>query len=844
MKYFFTRLVCFLFLFDSYDSICQSAWTRKANFPGAARGWDVGFSIGHYGFVGTGSGTTFYNDFYKWNQTTNTWSSIPNYPGGGYEYTPIAFAIEGKGYVGLGWTGIAGATDLWAYDTITNTWNQMANFPGRGRYDATTFVIGHKAYLVAGSTGGPPYLNDVWVYDAHANTWNQLNNYPGGNVETQISFAIGNHGYVGDGYWNSGCYQQMYEYDTTTDTWSTIANIPVTYGISSTPTAWVIGSKAYLCTGSECTNQGLRYGWMYDTVTRSWCEFGSMASAKISRGFAAAFTINNKGYFCTGLDTNWNYINDFWEYTPSTKINVSDTNLCSSDTVHFSDSTSYIASGWSWSFPGGNPSNSTLQNPSVSYSLSGTYTINLILTACGGNDTVAKTITVIGGGSNIQIGGKTPICVGLLDTITVSGGSSYLWSNGDTTSSIIISPDSTATYSVTVTGVCVNKDTSITIIVSPIPNPTISGIKSICMGDTTTLSVSGGVSYSWSTGATTSSISVNPVSSTTYTIAVSSDGCSKDTDIEVTVNPLPVAGVNGNTPICKGDSTILTASGGGSYLWSTGQTSSTIIVNPSSTFIYTISVTNSFGCKADTTYQVTVNIQGGAISGPPLICLGDTVSLTASGGGTYLWNTGATNSVISISPTTNTSYNVIVSNGCIDTVSASISVDAPQLYACCDTAIATPGTSVVLQSSGTLNYFWIPSNGLSCDSCPNPIVTPSVTTTYTVIGTDSAGCRLERTITIEVSGCLNTIIPNVFTPNSDGINDYFIIDAQYVSDYTITIYDRWGKKMYKSANPDVYWNGTNQNDNSAVPDGVYYYLIKYSCNNKSYNKDGFVEVVR
>src|SRR5262249_3418946 len=145
--------------------------------------------------------------------------------------------------------------------------------------------------------------------------------------------------------------------------------------------------------------------------------------------------------------------------------------------------------------------------------------------------------------------------------------------------------------------------------------------------------------------------------------------------------------------------------GGGTYLWSNGQTSASITVIPTATSVYTLTVTNSFGCKTDTTYRVNVTTPDGLLTGPSKLCLGSSISLVASGGITYLWSTGATSNSISVSPTTNMTYTVIVNNGCIDTLSTTVFLDTLVLYACCDTAISIPGSSVSLRASGSTNYY-------------------------------------------------------------------------------------------------------------------------------------------
>jgi gliding motility-associated-like protein len=175
----------------------------------------------------------------------------------------------------------------------------------------------------------------------------------------------------------------------------------------------------------------------------------------------------------------------------------------------------------------------------------------------------------------------------------------------------------------------------------------------------------------------------------------------------------------------------------------------------------------------------------------------------------------------------------------------------PALTACCDTTIIS-GDTVTINAYGDVSYIWSPSTSLSCSTCPNPVASPTVTTTYTVVSTDSNGCKTSREVTVFVE-CVDFVVPNVFTPNNDGRNDdfvpYYIIGGTIhngvgnVSSYTITIYDRWGKQVYNSSDPTKYWNGTLNNTNYLVPDGVYYYIIKATCGGNNYDHHGFVQVL-
>ena len=188
----------------------------------------------------------------------------------------------------------------------------------------------------------------------------------------------------------------------------------------------------------------------------------------------------------------------------------------------------------------------------------------------------------------------------------------------------------------------------------------------IIIGNSTILTATGGGTYLWNTGATTASITVSPASTTTYSVTVTQNGCESTDDVQVTVNPLAVVANAGvDVAICEGSSTTLTASGGTSYTWNTGATTASITVSPSATTSYSVTVTDGMTSDTDAV-EVTVIALPTANAGLDVtIDEGNSITLTASGGGTYLWNTGATSSSITVSPTTNTTYSVTVSqNGC------------------------------------------------------------------------------------------------------------------------------------------------------------------------------------
>lgn len=214
----------------------------------------------------------------------------------------------------------------------------------------------------------------------------------------------------------------------------------------------------------------------------------------------------------------------------------------------------------------------------------------------------------------------------------------------------------------------------------------------------------------------------------------------------------------------------------------------------------------------------------------------------------YSWSNGQTNATATglIAGI----YTVTVSDSdCVPhkaTATVTVTPIIPPLNVCCDKTIMI-GDDTVITASGVSKYLWMPGNSLNCDTCPTVIASPTVTTTYTVTGVDSSGCTTEKIITIIVeTPCFNLTVPNVFTPTNAGVlglDNLFYIKTKNIETWSMLIYDRWGKEMYKSTNPDEYWKGDTEGGGQA-PAGVYYYMITGTCQNSTYKKDGFVQLIR
>lgn len=314
------------------------------------------------------------------------------------------------------------------------------------------------------------------------------------------------------------------------------------------------------------------------------------------------------------------------------------------------------------------------------------------------------------------------------------------------------------------------------------------------------------------------------------------------------------ASVNGISTICSGQNATLTASGGITYLWSTGATSNSISVSPSSTTNYSVIVTGANGCTDITSGTVTVTPYPIAVISPnSTICSGDAVMLNASGGANYLWSTGETTASIQVNPNTVTNYSVIVSNGnCSDTAYTSVSV-LPSPTASVTSNISTPityGQSATLTAGGGVSYNW--NNG---DNGNTITVSPTATTVYCVTATSPNNCSDTACVTVTFYDvCASGIyLPNAFSPNNDGENDFLQVyyeNALCVTSLNIAIYNRWGEKVFDSTNPAFKWDGTNQAQGAGDKEQVMntrvvtYYLKATLIDGKEISKKGNISLVR
>ncbi|MGB3080649.1 MAG: T9SS type A sorting domain-containing protein [Saprospiraceae bacterium] len=200
-------------------------WTQKANFGGGVRGRAVGFSIGNKGYVGTGwhgsnTDPDLTNDFWEYDPVTNIWTEKADL-GGAPRQEAIGFSIGNYGYIGTGKGsssngGVFSTSDFWKYDPATDSWNQITTFSIYGSYAAVGFSIGNKGYLGTGAWTS----NSLWEYDPVTDTWTQKADFEGDERTYATAFSIGNKGYIGTGMDGLYVRKDFWEYDPVTNSWT------------------------------------------------------------------------------------------------------------------------------------------------------------------------------------------------------------------------------------------------------------------------------------------------------------------------------------------------------------------------------------------------------------------------------------------------------------------------------------------------------------------------------------------------------------------------------------------------------------------------------------------------
>jgi len=528
---------------------------------------------------------------------------------------------------------------------------------------------------------------------------------------------------------------------------------------------------------------------------------------------------------------------------------------------------SIIDFAWYFGDPASGAANtSTLNNPSHIYPGQGTYTASLVYrynNSCGGinADTLKHEIKV--GALTLTNTTGFFLCSGKSFTLTATGAQTYTWSTGASTSSISVSPTTTTTYTVYGTDInaCPYKSVQ-TINVFNTPTLSVSGTTVICPGFQAILKASGAASYSWSTGSVNSQLVVIPPSNTTYTVFSNLNGCVSEKTISVILKR-PDVFINGSTTLCPGSSVTLTASGTQDYVWSTGVNTATVVLTPTAvSTAYTVQGMDSKSCTNTETVLITLVTQPATTefnySSP--VCekgnnLSPSLTVGFTPGGNYYSQSLAIDPATGLidmstaSPGTHEVNYFFSANGCfssgssLDTV---VILPAPLLNLAPHLDLS-PGSSTTLSVSGGISYTWSPGDYLSCSTCDNPVASPPQDIEYCVLS-DNGGCPAKACITISVTCETDNdySVPNAFSPNGDGNNDKFCLQgwSGCLAEFSVLIFNRWGEKVFESADAGFCWDGLYKN--IPLDPDVFVYVIraKKTSRTEPITKKGNITLLR
>ncbi len=506
-----------------------------------------------------------------------------------------------------------------------------------------------------------------------------------------------------------------------------IAQVVVT--ANNNPTPSITGSLSFCTGGSTILDAGAGY------TDYAWNPSGTTQTITVNTAGTYTVTVTDANG-CTGTD----------QVDVIVAANLSPTitgvlTICNGASTTLDAGTGYTSYIW---LPSGN-------TQTISVTTAGTYSVTVSdASGCTGTDQVNVTTN---SNPTPSITGALSFCTGnstILDAGT--GYTDYNWSPSGNTQTITVT--SAGTYIITVTDAngCTGTD-QVDVTVSANLSPSITGILSICSGNSTIIDAGGGyTNYLWNTTETTQTITIT--TSGTYSVIVSdANGCTGTDLVTVTANPNPTPTITGNLSYCIGSSTTLDAGSYASYIWNPSGNSQIINVNTEGT--YSVTVTDVNGCTG--TNSVIVTESEPIIANLSVVgvgCNGENtgaINVNVTGGNyTYNWSNGAiTQNVSSLSAGI---YAVTITDayGCTEVFSDEVT-EAPPLF------ISLPNdfymclnleeTITVSTTGGVPNYSYLWNTG---ETTTNINVSPTQTTIYTVIVTDANNCTMTNEITVYV----------------------------------------------------------------------------------------------
>ncbi len=562
-------------------------------------------------------------------------------------------------------------------------------------------------------------------------------------------------------------------------------------------------------------------------------------------------------------------------------------NVCVGFPSPFTDASSNNVTQWTWDFGDGN--SSTDQNPTHSYASAGNYDVTLtVATAANCSATIQKQVSV--NQSPLADFVFSNVCLNTVATFTdvstsaVGGITSWQWDFGDGSTSALQNPTNnyanSGDYDVTLTVSANNCSNIATKTISVYELPVASAtVDSVCEGNATAFTDASNVTsgtianWAWDFGDGNTSNNSNPTHNYTSggnynaTLTVTSDnGCTNSTNIPVTVFYKPVADFS-TTNVCLGlsaqfnDASSVTNDVINSWQWDFGDSNTADNQNPNNTYTTTsnftvkLTVISASGC-IDTIQRNLLVFENPMISfSSTPACFGEdngTATVLPNGGiAPYNYNWQNNQNAATATNLSAGDYEITVTdaNGCsvsgIATVTQPLS---PFIINASEDIFDIPFGDTInfIISSNSVNsvsYSISPDYNINCTNCDSVFAYPNQTTTYIVTAIDSNGCSTSKEILVTVNEKYILYIPNVFTPNGDGINDDIRVFAKGVKTFYWIIFNRWGEKVFESNDITRVWDGTYKG--KLLNPDTYVYKVQLSyLTGKTAEQKGSISILK
>ncbi|WP_170110395.1 gliding motility-associated C-terminal domain-containing protein [Flavilitoribacter nigricans] len=529
---------------------------------------------------------------------------------------------------------------------------------------------------------------------------------------------------------------------------------------------------------------------------------------------APAYTIDQTGQYTLAITSNGCAATDeinvnFFE-TPTVDLGP-DLALCEGETTTLN---APMAAGNTYRWQDGSTTSF------LTVDQSGSYAVSVTANGCTGQDEISLTFTPL---PQFSLGPDTTLCSGEALLFDFSGvGDTYRWQ--DNSDAPVYNIDRSGQYALSITRNGCSTTDELNVTVSPTPDVDLGPDLALCEGETTTLFAPGnaGFTYRWQDGSTLSSFTVDQ--SGDYAVSVTADGCTGQDNVSITVTPLPRFDLGPDRNLCPEETINFDLGGlGDEYRWQDGNTSPNYTITEGGAYTLALSAA---GCRyADTVVITAVAAPTVDLGADISICSGESALLEASVSQSdeLFWQDGSMGLSL-LAEQTGIYWLEATLGDCVTRDSISVTIQESLDLGLADSLVLCRSETITLRPNiGTGSIRWQ-------DGSTDPEYTVREAGLYTAI-VEQAGCETTASVIVSSSSCgqIQVFVPNVFSPNEDGLNDLFVpnLDPAYnVTNYQLKVFNRWGRLVFQSQSPGLGWDG--RDNGLPAPSSVYVFMLEVS----------------